>query len=229
MDHLLKQGINSQDAYSKTSWNYPTIMSLHPVLPLFPSEKKKQTVLPPVSAPNKAGPAAPCWSEHRMTWWFKLTHLRSFHVEPPGFSTVEIGNPSFFSGDSMRRKLEEFFIKHGLQKTGRKISTHNGFLGTIDWFTHQVLDFCDPEVQCLLACLLASLLPCFLACLLACFLACFLACLLLLPKRRQVRISMYANIIEIIYIHFIDYVCPRCSMYGVFTYIWPKFMVNVGK
>ena len=22
---------------------------------------------------------------------------------------------------------------------------------------------------------------------------------------------------------------PRCSMYGVFTYIWPKFMVNVGK
>ena len=22
---------------------------------------------------------------------------------------------------------------------------------------------------------------------------------------------------------------PRCSMYGIFTYIWPKFMVNVGK
>ena len=21
---------------------------------------------------------------------------------------------------------------------------------------------------------------------------------------------------------------PRCSMYGIFTYIWPKFMVNVG-
>ena len=22
---------------------------------------------------------------------------------------------------------------------------------------------------------------------------------------------------------------PRCSMYGIFSYIWPKFMVNVGK
>ena len=22
---------------------------------------------------------------------------------------------------------------------------------------------------------------------------------------------------------------PKCSMYGIFTYIWPKFMVNVGK
>ena len=27
----------------------------------------------------------------------------------------------------------------------------------------------------------------------------------------------------------ITYFIPKCSMYGIFTYIWSKFMVNVGK
>ena len=155
MDHLLKQGINSKHA-GKTSWNYQKSWVYIPISPIV-SIRKKNTVLPPVSAPNKAGPAAPCWSEHRMTWWFKLTHLRSFHVEPPDFSTLEIGNPSsFFQATQCVGNWDNWLI-------------HSSSLGFLRRW------------GAMLACLLASLLPCFLACLLACFLACLLV---VTPKKK---------------------------------------------
>ena len=41
--------------------------------------------------------------------------------------------------------------------------------------------------------------------------------------------SDHISILHIINIEQISYVIPKCSMYGIFTYIWVIFRANVGK
>ena len=54
--------------------------------------------------------------------------------------------------------------------------------------------------------------------------------LLIIIKKIYIIMLKYSSILYIKETYYIYiYICPRCSMYGICTYIWVVFGVNVGK